>query len=204
MKQLLYIVVFFLPLSILAQIGIGTSTPSAALEIQTKPEGIPALRLKPQSNPIGSITGQIAVIDNILYLYDATRNKWLSVEKTTLEFGRLGNGSAPAEIEFGGGDLQNGPRMPFKGTIVSISISATKDNNNREIGLFINDTNVPNNDIDIDEDGVYTLDPTLLVYRNKNFNLDFNAGDMISLALLDGSVNDIEDLIVMLDIKWRK
>lgn len=203
MKNLLNIL-FFLPLSLLAQVGIGPAGTSAGLEVSTNVLNRPMLRLEPQSNPEGNQTGQLAVIDNILFMFDATRGKWLSIENTTLEFGRLGAGSAPSEIEFGGGDLQNGPRMPFDGTIIDISISATDDDNSREIGLYINSIGIPNNTYYVHQDGVFTLDPITLEYHNKDYNLNFNAGDMISLALLDNSVNDVEDLIVTLNVRWRK
>lgn len=203
MKKFKYILALFLPMCVSAQVGIGTDDLSAGLEIKTNPTGIPALRLEPQSQPIGSKNGQLAVIDNLLFMYDEERTKWLSVERTLLEFGRLGLGSDPSEIEFGGGDLQNGPRMPFEGTIVGISMSATEDDNSREIGLYINGIGVPNNLLG-SKDGVFTLDPTSLTFENNNYNLDFTKGDMISMALLDANVNDIDNLIVTLNVKWRK
>lgn len=202
MKKLLYIL-SFIPLSVCAQVGIGTDEPTALLEIKSDPTGIPALALTPQETPKGSATGQMAVIDNILYLFDEDRNKWLSVEHTMLEFGRLGSGSDPAEVEFGGGDLQNGPRMPFEGTIVGITLSATEDDNNRDVTLFINKVAVPNNDGDQKIDGVFNLDPTTLIYNDPNYNVDFNKGDMLSFAI-DSGVNDIEELIISLKVKWRK
>lgn len=203
MKKILYIL-NFLPLCILAQIGVGTDAPTALLEIKSDPTGIPALALTPQITPKGSATGQMAVIDNKLYLFEEERGKWLSVEQSILEYGRLGFGSDPSEIEYGGGDLQNGPIMPFDGTIVSISISATLDNNNREIGLFLNGNLVPNDNTNVNQDGVFLLHPTTLSYKNSKYNVDFNSGDMISMSLLDPSVNDVDDLIVSLVIKFRK
>ena len=201
MKKLIYIL-SFLPLSLMAQMGIGTTEPTAMLEIQTETDGIAALELVPQTNPSGRNTGQMAVIDNKLFLFDAARDKWLSVENTTLEYGRLGAGSDPAEIEFGGGDLQNGPRMPFDGTIVGITISATDDDNQREVTLFKNGVAVANNNLLPELDGVFVLNPFTLQYRNSSYNLDFNAGDMLSFAI-DSAVNDIDELVIKLDIKWR-
>lgn len=201
MRSLLNIM-FFFPLSVVAQIGLGTLSPSAALEIKTDPTGIAALRLEPQANPAGVVNGQMAVIADKLFLFNQARDKWLSVEETTLEYGRLGAGSDPAEIEFGGGDLQNGPRMPFDGTIVGIVISATEDDNQRKITLFKNGIAIPDNDLHPNIDGVFILNPTTLTFENADYNLDFNEGDMLSLAI-DSAANDIEELVISLIIKWR-
>ena len=72
---------------IFAQVGIGTTNPTAQLEINTSGTSLPALEISPQSSPIGTATGQLAVIDDKLFLYDQTRGKWLSVESCLLNFG---------------------------------------------------------------------------------------------------------------------
>jgi len=197
-----FIVLCLLNTSGFAQVGIGLVDPSAALEIKTEDTGIAAMRLNPQSNPIGTQTGQLAVIDGILFMFDAIRDKWLSVENTLLSFGRLGDGSDPAEVEFAGGDIQAGPKMPFDGTIVGISISAT-DDNSRDVFLFLNDIAVPNNDTNIHIDGILNLDQTTLSYDDNQYNIDFQAGDIIRFQI-DSAVNDIENLIIDIQVKWRK
>lgn len=202
MKQSLYLIIF-LPITIIAQIGIGITNPSASLEVQTSATGIPALRIEPQTNPVGVANGQMTVIDNKLFLFSETRDKWLSAEQTVLEFGRLGSGSDPEEIEFGGGDIQQGPIMPFDGTIVGVALSATEDDNQRDISLFINGVAIPNNDLLPSVDGSFNLDPITLNFINSQYDIDFAKGDLISLAV-DNGVNDIDDLIVNLIIKWRK
>lgn len=202
MKNFLIFILSLSAYSAASQVGLGEAHPTAALEVKTEATGLSALRLNPQSNPVGTETGQMAIIGSQLYMFDAPRDKWLSVEQTTLEYGRLGSGSDPAEVEYGGGDLQNGPRMPFDGTIVSVSLSAT-DDNNREISLFINNVLVPNDDTNVEIDGVFNLDPVTLRYEDTNYNLNFNTGDMLSFQV-DGAVNDIDDLVVTMSIKWRK
>ncbi len=202
MKTLL-ILLLLISINLTAQVGLGTLEPTASLEITTEPSGIPALRLVPQEDPMGSETGQMAVIGDKLFLFDAVRDKWLSVEKTIFEFGRLGSGSAPAEVEFAGGDLQNGPRLPFNATITGISLNATKDTNSRDVYLLINGVRLLNNDIDPSKDGVFNLNSSTLIYKNTMYNVDIKAGDMISFQV-DNTVNDVENLIITLDIKWRK
>ena len=81
----------FLSCGLFAQVGIGTITPNAELEIKSN-STLPALELNPQTAPVGTATGQIAVIGDKLYMFDVTRAKWLSVEATMLNFG-LENGT---------------------------------------------------------------------------------------------------------------
>lgn len=201
-KKLLLYVFLCIPTLFIAQIGIGTLHPTAQLEIETQPAGNAALALQPQTHPVGTQTGQLAVINELLFLFDGDRNKWLSVEHTVLEFGRLGFGSEPSEVEFGGGDLQNGPVMPFNVTITSVSISATQNPNDRDITLYVNGSPIANNSIDTTVDGVFNLDPSKLKFINTAYNYDFNEGDEITLKV-DNTINDITNLIVNLVVKWR-
>ena len=66
-------------------IGINTNTPKAQLDIEST--GVP-LRIKPStSTPTGTDAGQLFMGDDgILYTYDATRAKWLSVDRTLLNW----------------------------------------------------------------------------------------------------------------------
>ena len=68
----------------LSQVVVGTTDPTSELEIETTDTGIPALEINPQTAPVGSANGQIAVIGDKLYMYDLTRTKWLSIETTAL------------------------------------------------------------------------------------------------------------------------
>jgi len=197
-----FIALFLFGISAHAQMGIGTTNPSAALEVSTVDNGIASMRLNPQNNPAGTQTGQLTIIDGILYMFDAVRGKWLSLESTSLGFGRLGLGSDPAEVEYAGGDTRSSPIMPFDGTIVGISMSATSDNS-REIFLFLNETVVPNNNTNNNIDGVFNLDQSTLRHVNNNFNLDFEAGDVIRFEM-ESDVNDVENLIVDIRVKWRQ
>lgn len=88
--SLLITSLFLLSVSCYAQIGFGETNPTAALEIKTTASDLPGLRLNPQSSPVGVDTGQMAVIGDKLFMFDANRDKWLSIEYTTVEFGRLG------------------------------------------------------------------------------------------------------------------
>jgi len=118
---------------------------------------------------------------------------------------RKGEGSVPKEIEYGGGDVQTGAKMPFDGTIVGISIVSTKVLSNRNILVFVNDIPVPNNDINPSIDGVFDLSPTHLKMRSNDYNLDFKKGEIIKFEVdSDVGPDDIIELILIAQVKWRK
>jgi hypothetical protein len=88
MTKILSVFFFLVGATVMAQVGINTtSTPVAQLEIQDGGASLPALKLTPQTNPSGTETGQLAVIGDQLYMYNATRTKWLSIESEMMMFG---------------------------------------------------------------------------------------------------------------------
>lgn len=201
----LVVAIFFAKVPTFGQVGLGVTSPTAMLEVKTEKNGLAGLGLSPQAHPIGQDLGQLAVIEDKLFVYYDTKNKWLSVETTNLEFGRLGLGSVPKEIEYGGGDVQTGVKMPFDGSIVSISIEARSVSSNRSVLLFINDTPVPNNDSNSNIDGVFDLTATDRSVLNNSYNIDFSEGDVIKFEV-DPNVgeSDIIDLTLVAQVKWRK
>ncbi len=104
-------------LQLFGQVGIGTLTPTAQLEISNDiaNPNLPLLELNPQSAPTGSATGQLSVIGDKLFMYDATRVKWLSVESTALHFARGGSNRNDAPLRFSGviGNQNSGAYMPI-------------------------------------------------------------------------------------------
>lgn len=107
--------------------GVGriiTAT-SGAVEIDTATATNAPLRLVPKAAlPTTSLLdGQLAIKDGILCVYDATRGKWLSVQRQFLVFGRRGN-TANQYINFAGGNMpsnNSGYRLQRDATIVSMS-----------------------------------------------------------------------------------
>ena len=121
MRQLYFIGLFAFVQISFSQVGVGTTNPTSELEIETTNTGIPALEINPQTAPVGSADGQLAVIGDKLYMYDLTRTKWLSVETTALQYGWAG--SADNQLLWFGGDIENtGPLMLLDGTIVYLSL----------------------------------------------------------------------------------
>ncbi|NMH87841.1 hypothetical protein [Flavivirga algicola] len=189
-----------------SQVGIGTTSPTSELEIETTNTGIPALELNPQSAPTGTVTGQLAVIGDKLFMYDATRTKWLSVETTALQYG-YGTSTDDQTLYFGG-DIGyylapqdvSGPKMPFNGTIVYLTIESSGGNASKRFDLLINGTNVGNNS-DPTLDGRFNLSGGS--FTRTTFNIDFNAGDYITIrAASNGSA--VEDPAAIIWVKWRE
>lgn len=183
-----------------AQVGINQEDPTAALEIKGGASGRPLLQLEPQSTPRGLEFGQLAIIDDKMYLFDENRTKWLSLENTLINYGLAGN-SDGQELEYVGDVEQSGPKMPFDGTIVHVTMNASSGNDSKSVQLYKNNVVVPNNDINTEVDGVLTLQDFSFI--NANYNLDFEAGDAFRMVV-SASGNPVRDLSVVFWIKWRK
>lgn len=50
-------VIFIYAQAMFSQVGVGTTTPTAELEVETSNTGIPALELNPQTAPTGTTNG---------------------------------------------------------------------------------------------------------------------------------------------------
>mgnify|MGYP000048538019 CR=1 FL=1 len=191
-KIIFLLYTFLFSITIYAQVGIGTTTPTAMLDIVSTNTGIPAFKITPQSDPIGSTTGQLAVIDDLLYMYDATRGKWLSVESTSLQFGK--NGSGDGVFMRFGGDVRNsgsGALMPYNGTITAITIKAKTGESSKEFQLKING----------DTDTSFYL--SSLEFRQTTTDIDFISGDYINLKIAS-SGDAVEHATAIIWMKWRK
>lgn len=179
-----------------AQVGIGTTTPNSALEIKTSSDDLPALELNPQTAPQGTVTGQISIIGDKLFMFDADRGKWLSVESTSFNFG-LDSWTGDNYLEYAGDINDSGPAMPFAGTIVYATINTTDGDPNHTGSIQI-----------FDEAGGATVvaqENFALVQGSriyKNLNLDFEAGQIIRVYI-DPTNWGVENPSLVLWIKWR-
>jgi hypothetical protein len=198
MKKLLLIALVVMGQSAIAQVGIGTTSPSAELEIEGTNAGIPALELNPQSGPAGSATGQLAVIGDQLYMYDATRAKWLSSETSVLQFSNAGS-TTNVVLKYGdAANANSGAYMPFDGTIVYIG-ATTADSSGPGPSKAFNVT-VKN--------GATTISTTTFNLVNWKFlktdyNVNFSAGDYINVRTPSAGGN-VTDPTVTVWVKWRR
>ncbi|WP_353777235.1 hypothetical protein [Winogradskyella sp. 3972H.M.0a.05] len=201
MKDLLaiyFFLLFFTCYSVSAQVGVGTTDPTAELEIETTDTGIPALELNPQSSPTGNTTGQIAVIGDKLFMYDATRSKWLSVEVTPLQLGRSG-GADDTNLRTVGNQNNNrsGYLMPFDGTITYVSVKSNSNNGaqSKEFSIQVRNGNTTNS--------ATTVTTSASEYTNSSLNIDFSAGDFINGRIIDDGNGDVNNVSMIVWVKWR-
>jgi len=180
----------------LCQVGVGTTNPTSELEIQTSNTGIPALEINPQTAPVGTADGQLSVIGDKLYMYDLTRTKWLSIENTTLLYGRGGNRTNEV-LRFMGnfGNQNTGALIPMNATIVHISARARGGNASKDFSLEIRDSG-----------GLVSSTSYNLVareYINTALNIDINAGEYL-IARIGNTGGNVTDLVLTVWLKWRQ
>lgn len=198
MKRCIVFVLFFVGFTpiLSAQIGVGTNSPTAKLEIESDDAGIPALELNPQSNPVGTDPGQIAVIGDELFMFDITRSKWLSITTMPLQFGRNGDANAQ-NINFGGNMVSgtSGPLMPKDGTIVGITINSAGGNATKEFQIRVRKDNSTSATESVNlEDNEY---------NNMSVNVDFEAGEFITVRARDNGNGAVEDPAIVVWVKWK-
>jgi len=137
--------------------------------------------------------GQLDVIGGELYVYDATRSKWLSVTRHTFAFGRKGK-SKNQYLNFWAGELPSnntGIRLPWNCTVTMLSaqIDATgtgtftvrESGGTRTINLAIT---------------------AALGNENVAASLDLNAGDLLECYL--SSTAGVNDPVILIEIAKRK
>jgi len=143
------------------------------------------LTATPTSNLAG---GQIAIIDGELYIYNISKNKWLTPTKTLL-FGRSGSSDGHLLNTAGGvGTFNSGYKMARDGTIVSATIEAS-NNPGKEVYILING-NI-----------AYTISSTPAI--DTTINLNFDVGDFIGMYV-DSAGPAITNVVATLEIAWRK
>lgn len=193
----LFLFLLFTPFFINAQVGVGTLVPNGKLTIDASADTTAALELVPQATPTTNLAdGQFAVIGDKLYMYDATRVKWLSVESTALQFGRNGDVDTQG-IHYGGNMVSgtSGPLMPFDGTIIAITAMGASGDDT-DFNVRARDATNTNS---INE--TFTL--SSLRYTDTAANFDFSAGEYINLRARDAATTTV-DVTVVFWVKWRQ
>lgn len=190
------ITLFFSLSAIYAQVGVGTTSPVGKLTVDASTDTTAALELVPQPVPTTNLTaGQIAVIGDKAYMYDATRMKWLSLESVALQFGR--GGAANTNTLHHGGNMTSGlsgPLMPFDGTVVAITARGSAGDDT-DVQLRSRNGTINN----INE--TFTL--TALQFLNPLANFDFNAGEYLTVRARDAATTT-NNLTVTVWVKWRQ
>lgn len=137
--------------------------------------------------------GSICYHNNMLYYYDSSRSKWLSIEGYFIGAGRNGNQGTGYLRAFNGMAMAdyNGWVMPFDGTVVSLHISKSDSGPST---VYIRE-----NGADIASLAYATSTGTEQEY-DTTINANFSAGSVLSFYTSGSTTNNP---IVWARIKWR-
>ncbi len=140
--------------------------------------------------------GRLEMKGGILYVYDATRVKFVSVNKNTLIFSKPGL-TNNQYLNLAGGVVNSGTgyKMPSNATIVSISVqSSTADTYSVNIRRLGTTTDL----VTLSVPGVQGASSIVT-------NIDLNVNDDIQCYLdYTGVGVGVEDPVVMIEIAWRE
>jgi hypothetical protein len=141
----------------------------------------------------GLLAGQLSVVGGILYIYDGTRLKWLSVQRMFVAFGRRG-GSKNQYLHFYGSELpsnNSGLRMVRNATIVSLSgqfdVSGTGTFRIRKNDIITNITSL--------------LLSTTIGNGDTTIDVNLTSGDYLQ-SYIENTVT-VEDAMILVEIAWR-
>lgn len=136
--------------------------------------------------------GQLAVVNGIIYIYDNTRAKWLSIQRQTFAFGRRGLTKVQYLPYFGGSlaSMTSGLRLMRKAVITGISMQASVAGTG---SVNLRSNNGSSN--------IATLAITsALGNQDTSTNVDLAQGD--TLQAIFNSVVGVEDPMVLVEIAW--
>lgn len=139
------------------------------------------------------VDGELAVVGGILYAYDATRTKWLSVDRVTVEASKQ-NGARNVYLRVGDGvaSSQTGYRVLRDATIT---------------GLSAQTDNVESWTLEVRRNGVATPVATLAITaangdQDAAVNADLAAGDELQLFANTAS-GRIRAPVALIELAWR-
>lgn len=170
-------------------------TDSGPVEFDSETATSAPVRVVPKASlPTTALAdGQMAVVDGIMYIYDATRSKWLSVQRQFLVFGRKGV-TKNQYINFAAGTLSSnnsGYRIPRASVIVSMSgqldVSGTCDLHVRKNDAATNVATLPI--------------ATATGASDISTNVSLNVGDFLQ-SFCSVAVGDVNDPMFIVEIAY--
>jgi hypothetical protein len=179
-----------------AGFGKQINVDAGAVVLDTGVANCAPLRLVPKASlPTALLQdGQLATYNGMLYVYDSTRSKWLSVHRDVLVFGRRRN-VRNQFLNFGVGNLasnNSGYRIPRNATIVAMT-GQLDANGSCDMRVRRNDTAV----------NIATLNITSANGASDvSTNIDINANDYLQSYLSASS--SVNDPVFMIEIAYRQ
>lgn len=130
--------------------------------------------------------------DNIIYIWDTLRNKWLSSYRTFVTFSNHGNTNGQYISNSSSLSANTGFLIYKPATIISIWGKATSGNNSKIIRIYDNDEILES----------FTL--SNLYYKSSTFDLDIgNSEDTYLRIFIDSAGQNIKNPVIQLEIAWR-
>lgn len=168
---------------------------AGAVQLDATVSGYAPIELTEQSSlpTIGLAAGQLSVKNGILYAYDSTRSKWLSVQRMFLNFGRAGR-TKNQYLDFLAGPSNNsGYRLARNATILSITGQLD--------GVNSCDVIIRKNDV---ATNIVTLNISSAIGdTDTTTNVDVAANDYLQ-SYLSTSASPAEGPMVIIEIAWRE
>jgi hypothetical protein len=139
----------------------------------------------------GLADGQIINHAGILYIYDSTRGKWLSMNRQTVVFGvKRADGNYLNVADFTS-SMSGWPAMR-DGTITGITVQASGGYSSKSFSMSKNNNPV----------SIYTFSLSGHYHANGSLNIDFDANDLIKI-LTSSEFGHTSNVIANLEIAWR-
>lgn len=179
-----------------AGLGRTVSVDSGSVKLSGGDGGYSPLELTEQATlpTLDLAGGQLSVKDGILYAYDSTRSKWLSVQRMFLAFGRKGK-TKNQWLAFGSGRVysnNSGFRLARNATIISIT-GQLDSSGTCDIRLRKNDVAT----------NISTLNITAAIGdEDTSIDVDLSASDYLQSYL--EAASNVEDPVVIVELAWRE
>jgi hypothetical protein len=161
-------------------VTLNASNGSAALQLSPVPY-TPSLNVQ---------AGQIVNNNGILYLYDDSRSKWLSMQRSNIVFGAKRADGKFLNLGDFSSNMSGWPALRA-GTITGITCQAASGYSSKQFFLLKNNNTTP----------IITFNLFNYYYSNANLNVDFGANDLVKI-LASSQFGPTFQTIINLEICW--
>lgn len=137
--------------------------------------------------------GQLAVVGGILYAYDSTRTKWLSVQRETFAFGRRGSSKDQWINHYAGTLASNNSGLRVMRNATIVGLAGQLD------GSGTCDMRIRKNDVLVD---ITTLSIAAATgAQDTTIDVDLSAGDFLQCYIENST--SVSDPMIVVEIAWR-
>jgi hypothetical protein len=141
---------------------------------------------------LGVQDGQICLNNGLMYVYDGTRLKWLSMSRETVSFGsKRGDGCFLSQTN-NITSAQAGWVAMRSGTIVGITAQGATGYSRKQLDIYKSSATAP----------VFSFQLNNFVYLNSNMDIPFNAGDLLKVYCRS-QFGTTFHLSINLEICWK-